>query len=106
VKSDPVRGEVWLADLGFAGKIRPVLVVSAPLGEEDYALLAVVPCTTSDHASRYAVEMAVPSLRPGKFNVQGLMNVPLSKFMRRLTVLGDSQMRLIDAAIKQWLCLR
>jgi hypothetical protein len=23
---DPERGEVWLADLGFAAKVRPVLV--------------------------------------------------------------------------------
>jgi mRNA-degrading endonuclease toxin of MazEF toxin-antitoxin module len=26
----PKRGEVWLADLGFAAKVRPVLIVAVP----------------------------------------------------------------------------
>ena len=28
--SDPLRGEVWWVDLGIAGKVRPMVVVSAP----------------------------------------------------------------------------
>lgn len=32
--SDPKRSEVWLADLGMADKVRPVLVISVPYGEE------------------------------------------------------------------------
>lgn len=41
----PERGEVWLADLGLAARIRPVLVVSVAFAETDYALLQVVPHT-------------------------------------------------------------
>jgi mRNA-degrading endonuclease toxin of MazEF toxin-antitoxin module len=33
--AQPARGEVWLADLGLAAKVRPVLVVSIPYS--DYA---------------------------------------------------------------------
>ena len=47
--SDPQRGEVWWADLGIAGKVRPVVVVSASVAADDYALLATVPHTTSEH---------------------------------------------------------
>jgi mRNA interferase MazF len=31
----PKRGEVWMADLGFAAKVRPVLVVSVPFDDMD-----------------------------------------------------------------------
>ena len=39
----PRRGEVWRVDLGLAGKVRPAVVVSANIGDNDYALIAVVP---------------------------------------------------------------
>ena len=39
----PSRGEVWLADLGLAAKVRPVLALSVEYSDADYALLAVVP---------------------------------------------------------------
>jgi mRNA interferase MazF len=42
----PKRGEDWMADLGFAAKIRPVLVVSVPFDDADYSLFEVVPHTT------------------------------------------------------------
>lgn len=32
------RGEVWLADLGWAAKVRPVLILSVPYSGRDYAL--------------------------------------------------------------------
>jgi hypothetical protein len=31
----PKRGGVWMADLGFAATIRPVLVVSVPFDDAD-----------------------------------------------------------------------
>ena len=39
----PERGEVWLADLGIAAKVRPVLIVSVSYGDTDYALVQVIP---------------------------------------------------------------
>jgi mRNA interferase MazF len=103
--SRPERGEVWWVDLGIAGKVRPALVVSAALADDDYALLATVPHTTSDHPSQYAVTMAIPGLKAGIFNVQGLAPVPLGKFVRRIAVLSAEQIGLMDEAIKRWLCL-
>jgi mRNA interferase MazF len=35
----PERGEVWLADLGLAAKVRPVLVISVAYADADYALV-------------------------------------------------------------------
>jgi mRNA interferase MazF len=103
--SQPQRGEVWWVDMGMAGKVRPALVVSAPVGDMDYALLATVPHTTSEHESQFAVRLRVPGMKDGAFNIQGLAAVPLSKFVRRITTLNSESMATIDAAMKRWLCL-
>ncbi len=89
----PKRGEVWLADLGYAAKIRPVLVVSVPFDDPDYALLEAVPHTTQKRATRFQVELRVPFLEAGAFNVQGMTAVPTAKFLRRLGLLSNSDMR-------------
>lgn len=39
----PVRGDVWLVDLGLAAKVRPALVLSVPPGPSDRALVTLVP---------------------------------------------------------------
>jgi len=51
----PQRGEVWLVDLGMTAKVRPALVISGPVGDEDRALVTLVPHTTSPRQSRFEV---------------------------------------------------
>ena len=101
----PRRGEVWRVDLGLAGKVRPALVVSEYPQDADYALIAVVPHTTSVRGSRYEVALSVSFLQPGAFNVQGLAPLPPVRFIHRMGSLSDDQMGQIDAAIGHWLCL-
>lgn len=101
----PERGEVWLADLGFAAKIRPVLVVSVPFGARDYALLQVIPHTTQPRGAQFEVEIPVRFLQRGVFNVQGMMAVPAAKFLRRLGALMPVQMEEIETVIRGWLGL-
>ena len=55
----PERGEVWLADLGIAAKTRPVLIVSVPYADRDYALIQVVPHTTRPRGARFEVQVFV-----------------------------------------------
>ena len=43
------RGEIWLADLGYQGKIRPILILSVPSGPKERALVSYVIRTTSTH---------------------------------------------------------
>lgn len=104
--SEPQRGEIWWIDFGVAGKVRPALVVSAPIADDDYGLIATIPHTTSPHASQFQVSLDATGLKQGFFNVQGLAAVPLAKFQRRITVLSVRQMEAIDAAVKRWLCLK
>jgi mRNA interferase MazF len=49
------RGEIWMADLGLAAKVRPVLVLSADYREEERAVVSYVIRTTSLRGTRYEV---------------------------------------------------
>lgn len=101
----PERGEIWLADLGLAAKVRPVLVVSIPYAQTDYALVCVIPRTTSPHGSQFEVRLNVPGLQPGAFNLQGMLAVPAAKFLKRLGKLEQTQMEQIELALQKWLGL-
>jgi mRNA interferase MazF len=99
----PKRGEIWLADLGFVAKTRPVLILSVPFSDSDYALITVVPHTTSTRSSEFKVKLSVAGLRPGSFNLQALTAVSPSVFIRRLGRLQPAQMELIEVSVKKWL---
>jgi mRNA interferase MazF len=101
----PERGEVWLADLGFAAKVRPVLVVSVPFNGQDYALVQVVPHTTQPRGGQFEVQLRVRFLEAGAFNVQGMLAVPSAKFLRRLGRLSPAEMGQLEAVMKRWLGL-
>jgi mRNA interferase MazF len=99
------RGEVWLVDLGLAGKIRPALVLSVPYVDNERSLIALVPHTTSLRGSRFEVVLPVSFLRPGAFDAQGLMPVPPAKLMRMLGRLSDEELRKVETAVSAWLGL-
>lgn len=101
----PNRGEVWLADLGMAAKVRPVLVVSVSFSDRDYALLQVVPHTTRPRGAQFEVKLPVRFLEAGAFNVQGMLAVPSAKFLRLLGTLSSSHMQQVEAMMKFWLGL-
>ena len=80
------RGDVWLVDLGMAAKVRPCLVLSVPIHDEDRALVTLVPCTTAVRGSRF--EVAIDA-----------------KFLRRLGSLTDEQLQLVETSVRDWLGL-
>lgn len=100
------RGEIWQADLGLAAKVRPVLIVSVPYGDADYALVSVVPHTTSPRGSQFEVSLRCPPLREGAFNIQGLLGIPNAKLLRKLGELTAEQLEAGERALKKWLDLR
>jgi mRNA interferase MazF len=53
--ASPRRGEVWLIDFGQAGKTGPALVVTVVFGDQDRALITVVPHTTTLRASPFEI---------------------------------------------------
>lgn len=101
----PLRGEVWLVDLGLAAKVRPALVLSVPAGESERALVTLVPHTTSLRNSRFEVPLPVQFLRPGAFDAQSLVTIPHVKLIRRLGNLAPQQLAQVEARVCQWLGL-
>jgi mRNA interferase MazF len=69
--ASPDRGEVWLADLGIAAKIRPALVMSVPPDPQDRVLVTLVPHTTSVQGTRFEVIVPKPFLQPGPLMLRG-----------------------------------
>ena len=80
----PLRGEVWLFDLGMAEKVRPVLILSVAYGDTDRALVTVVPHTTSLRGSQFEVAVAAHFLKPGAFLVQCIATHPNARAVRPL----------------------
>jgi mRNA interferase MazF len=103
--ASPDRGEVWLADLGIAAKIRPGLVMSVPLDPQDRVLVTLVPHTTSLQGTRFEVTIPKSFLKPGAFDAQGLVTVATARLLRKLGKLQVTEMALIEDAIKRWLGL-
>lgn len=99
----PVRGEVWLLDLGMVEKVRPALIVSVGYGDLDRALITVVPHTTSLRGSRYEVVVPVSFLKSGAFLVQNVATYPVVRAIRRLGVLRKEQFDLVGTGMLDWL---
>jgi len=101
----PLRGEVWLCDLGLAAKVRPVLVLSVPFDDEDYALFHIIPHTTTVRGSRFEVAIQVSFLKEGVFNIQGSQSVPRSWLLRHMGTINEAQLALVASSFRRWLLL-
>lgn len=100
------RGEVWVVDLGYLGKVRPVVVVSVPFRENERTLCIVVPHTTMLRGTRFEVAIPFPWLEPGAFDAQQTAAVQAIKFERRLGTLNPLQMASVERALAGVLGLR
>ena len=104
--ANPLRGEVWLVDLGMVAKIRPCLVFSVPAGgPTDRVLVTVVAHTTSARGSGFEGATPARFLKPGVFDVQNIISIPHAKLVRRLGVLTSDQMDAVAAVVRKWLGL-
>lgn len=79
--NNPQRGEVWLADLGYAGKTRSVLILSIPAQDQDRALVTLAGHTTTVRGTRFEVAINVYFLKPGAFECQNLVTVQHAKLL-------------------------
>jgi mRNA interferase MazF len=100
------RGELWLVDLGYLGKVRPVLVISIPFLDHERTLCVLVPHTTSIIGTRFEVAVENPALKAGAFDVQQTAAVQAVKFVRRLGALNSEQLHAVELALAQILGLK
>ena len=101
----PSRGDVWIVDLGFAGKLRPCVVLSIPSLDQDRALVTVVPHTTSLRGSRFEVSIASWLLGEGAFDAQNLVTLPHPRLVWRLGALSAQDLAAVENAVRFWLGL-
>jgi len=99
------RGEVWLVDLGLAGKVRPALVVSIGYLDHERALVTVVPHTTALRGTRFEVRVNMHGISDGAFDAQGVRPIPPTVLIRRLAVLPGAELHRVEAAVRHWLQL-
>ena len=99
----PKPGEVYLVDLGMAGKVRPVVIVSREDPNAPRAISVTVPLTSQNRGTRYEVPMPrVPWLRHQSFaNVQALAAYEHHEFLERRGQFSSETLRKIKDAI-QW----
>ena len=99
------RGEIWLADLGYAGKVRPVLILSVEPGDEDRALVSDVMRTTSVRGTAYEVPHTARGMKPGVFDAQGIGTTDRSRFLRKLGMLEQGTLAQVEEKTRAWLGL-
>ncbi len=96
----PNRGEVWIVDLGMAGKVRPCVVLSVPAGPQD-ALVTLVAHTTSARESNFEVAVRSRFLTAGVFDAQNMLTVPHAKLVRKLGSLPPDQLTIVEDAVRR-----
>jgi mRNA interferase MazF len=99
----PKRGEVWQVDFGITQKVRPALVIGIPYGDEDRALIGVIPHSTAVRGSQFEAVLPIRFLGEGTFLVQGIQALPPRYFLRRLGALTPEQLGQVEAVLLHWL---
>jgi len=80
-------------------------VISSQIGENDRALITLVPHTTSTRGTEFEADVAAHFLKTGAFDAQGLVTVPVNRAIRVLGRLKEDQMRGVELAVCRWLGL-
>ena len=99
---NPKAGEIWLADLGLAAKLRPVLILSRDDPDPPRVLFIYVPLTTQNRGSPYEVELGkLPFLNEAStVNAQGIASLPRPRFERKLGHLPDAILGQVRNAVR------
>jgi mRNA interferase MazF len=99
------RGELWLADLGFVAKVRPILILSIAYQGNERAVVSYVIRTTSVRGTPYEVEHQGRGMPPGVFDAQGIASIPDVKLERRLGAVDADTLAQVEGAVRAWLAL-
>ena len=105
MRTVPQPGDVWLVDLGMAGKPRYALVLAAQT-DARLALATVILITKQFDDTPYEVTLPrVPWLREQSYiNVQSIQPVKFTEFVRKAPGKFDARvMNAVESALKRWL---
>ena len=104
-RTEAVRGDIWLVDLGMVQKVRPAVVLSVEYEDHERALVTYVPRTTSLRDSRFEVIHQARGFLPGAFDAQSIGTMPSVKLVRRIAQLDAATMAQVEDAVRRWLDL-
>lgn len=98
---NPRHGEVWLVDMGIAGKTRPAVVLIADGINAPRTLIIYIPITRQNRGSELEVPLGhLPFLDPDSVaNVQAIGSLPSVRFEKRLGALADPDLKRVKAAL-------
>jgi len=98
----PKLGEVWMVDMGIAGKVRSAVVVLDDRVEVERALVVQVPITSQNRGT--VLEVPLGHLRfltlESTANVQAIGSLPKTRFERKLGVLPATDLEKIRQAMR------
>jgi mRNA interferase MazF len=98
-------GEVWMVDLGMTAKVRPCLILSDYPGDDELALVIVIPHTTALRNNRWEVSIPKRFLKPGVFHLQQIQPVSLARLERKLGALTAEEFETIKTTLVRLLKL-
>jgi mRNA interferase MazF len=94
----PKPGEVYLVDLGMAGKVRPVVIVTREDTDAPRAISVTVPLTTQNRGTQMP---RVPWLKQQSFaNVQAMAAYEHHEFLERRGRFDQAALEKIKQAIR------
>ena len=95
-------GEVYRVDLGIAGKVRPMVVLSREDSDPPRALCICAPLTTVYRGSKYEVDIGkLRFLRMHSYvNVQGLQAIQYHELIGPIGTLPPELMAKVRSALK------
>ena len=101
--SDAHKGDVWLVDMGIAGKVRPCLLLTDYPQDDELALITVLPHTTALRGNRWELAIHEPFLTAGAFHLQQVQSVSVARLERRLGRLADEEWnRVLDCLAERF----
>jgi mRNA interferase MazF len=102
----PRRGEVWMVDLGYQGKMRPALVLTDPPTSADRNLYTIVSRTASARGSQWELSINKRFFtKAGVFDFQQILSIDFRYFKNRLGELTTAEMQTVDEYLKRRLQL-
>lgn len=98
---NPKYGEVWMVDMGLAGKVRPAVVVLDDTIDVQRALILVAPVTSKNRGTE--LEAPLGHLRfltqESVANIQAITSLPGTRFERKLGHLPAADLQKVKTAI-------
>lgn len=99
-------GEIWRVDLGLAAKVRPALILSDYPGDDELALMVVIPHTTAMRGNRWELTLPKPFLQKGVFHLQQIQPISLARFDAKLGSLTADEFKKVKSTLVQLLNLK